>query len=238
MAGMVAFTPEMTALVVAPHPDDETLGCGGTIARMTAAGCAVYVVVAFCHDADSGELGHGGYVNPSDRCCEFREACAVLGVKDCEVLYQGGVHDVLTGNPARLVHDIERGANLSLAAVRPDVLLMPARGAFHQEHEALHRACFSAARMGVGGGRWCPPLVFGYLGPEDFWSTDTPELRVQVDISEHFPTKLDALKIYRRQLKGSPHPRSVDGIQAFDHAAGLRAGVAYAEEFSAYRITI
>lgn len=226
--------PVSSALVVAPHPDDETLGCGGMIARLAATGCDVYVIAAFCHDQNTGTLGHD--LDPANRHAEFLSACTSLGVADSDVLTSGGLREKPELGIADLVEAIETTSRCSLANIRPDMLIIPADGAFHYEHQMVHHAGFAAARIGAARLPETPRLVLGCLGPEDHWRTGAIDLPVIVDISDSYATKQQALKCYQKQLKGQGHPRSIEAIEILDRATGLRAGVEYAEAFAAYRI--
>lgn len=206
-----------SVLVIAPHPDDETLGAGGTIARLAAEDVAVHVHVLTC---------------PTEvRAKELAAACDNLGV----VSYTSSTFGDLTSSPRRLVEVIEHAGPLTIDAVLPELLLIPAATAHHQDHRAVHRAAFAAARP-RGPERASPRLVLGYRGPDDHWSMRPEPEPVFVDTTSTEQAKLGALSSYATQLRDDPHPRSLGRVQAADATAGSRIGVRSAERFVAYRM--
>ncbi|WP_125774306.1 PIG-L deacetylase family protein [Antribacter gilvus] len=75
-----------SALVVAPHPDDETFGCGGTVAALAASGVDVFVQVIAQHSINTG--GPDTVILPAERGEELSRACKKLGVADHHVMYE------------------------------------------------------------------------------------------------------------------------------------------------------
>lgn len=220
-------------LVVAPHPDDETLGAGGTIARLTTAGIEVNVLAVTCYTLQRW----GTETTPAQRRGEFDAACDVLGIAERTIAW---VDDDrarhLEGHLSELVRLIEAGPRLSLNALRPSALLIPAAGAAHQEHQAVHRAGFAAARPG-GAARHTPRIVLGFGGPEDHaWSKTTTHRPVLVDISGHAHLKDKALECYAGELREADHPRSPSRIRAIDAATAVALGCERAEAFVPYRM--
>ncbi|MEV7775933.1 PIG-L deacetylase family protein [Kitasatospora sp. NPDC086791] len=216
-------------LVVAPHPDDETLGAGGTIARLAEAGIEVHVLAVTCHS----QPGAGAEARRD----ELAQACEALGVHSHHIAWTGTAAARGPGaHQAALVHLIEAGEHLSIASLRPHALLIPADGSFHQDHRAVHDAGRAAARP-CGGARSCPPIVLGYAGPEDAaWGRGSQARTVAVDTSSTWPTKAKALGCYQSQMHPAPHPRSIEAIAARDTAEGSTFGFAKAETFTAYRM--
>lgn len=226
-----------SVLVIAPHPDDETLGCGGTIARLTSGGVAVYVLVITVRCSRRW----GGTSDPQLRRTELEAACGVLGVADHELAWpdESGSLDI-TICPRVLVDLIEHEARLSLANVRPSALLIPEASGFHQDHAAVHRAAYAAARrhrVPEAGGKPTPRIVAGYRGPEEAaWSVGLEPWPLYVNTSVFWPRKQDALRCYASQLRGNGHARSLRRIRAIDAGAGAALGWDYAETFAAYRM--
>ncbi|MEV0536764.1 PIG-L deacetylase family protein [Kitasatospora sp. NPDC050463] len=229
----LGLSPGDHVLAIPTHPDDETLGAGGTIARLTGEGVHVHVLaVACCQRRRWGAASTTG-----QRAGEFEAACDVLGVSGRRIAW-------LDTEQARNVHHhlpeliqlIEDGPELSLNALRPAALFIPAAGAVHQEHQLVHRAAYAAARPG-GTARHCPRLVLGFDGPEDrAWSSEAGPRAVLVDITASAAAKDRALECYASQLREASHPRNLERIRAFDAAAGAGIGAGRAEAFTAYRM--
>ena len=213
-----------SALAVATHPDDETLGAGGTLAKLAAAGIKTHVLAILCpRDTEA-------------RTAEVNAACDAVGVTGRAVAWAGPER---AGNPGahlrELVTLIDSGPDLSVQALRPAVLLIPSATSFHQHHQDVHRAGFAAARPG-GTARHAPRIVLGYAGPEDAWTTTTEHWTVYVDTTASWPAKQAALTCYGSQLRDDSHPRSLSRIRAIDTAAGAAVGAGTAERFVAYRM--
>lgn len=126
-------------MVVAPHPDDETLGCGGTIARKRAHGTDVMVVIA-----SDGRLSHrSSRIAPDElariRLEESRRACGILGVPGEKVVALGVVEGDLDGSPIeQMVRDL-------IDEFQPDELLIPAAIDAHRDHRLVNERVRSAA---------------------------------------------------------------------------------------------
>jgi LmbE family N-acetylglucosaminyl deacetylase len=118
-----------SVLVVAPHPDDEVLGCGGLIARLAAGGAAVRVLFL----TDGGELAE-------TRRREAKAAAEVLGLTGLEHL---GLPD---GELGHRLEETARGIERALVAQRPRLLLVPSP----LEVSADHRAAFAAVHRLLG----------------------------------------------------------------------------------------
>lgn len=229
---LLGLRPGQRLLTVAGHPDDETIGPGGTLHRAAQAGIIVDVLVVACCTHPM----FGGYSDPHLRCKEFNAACDLLSVTGRVIAWidedQGRNPN---GHLAELVGLIESGTAVSLNETQPDAMLIPAGSSFHQDHHATHRAAIAAARLG-GTTRHTPRIVLGYAGPEDIWSAADERRVVTIDTSASWPAKEQAIRAHASQLRDWPHPRSVEGIRTLDAAAGLSIGTNFAEQFVAYRI--
>jgi len=138
-----------SGLVCAPHPDDETLGCGGLIARKRDAGTAVRVLVA-----SNGARSHvtsSGLDLVAIRAREVAKACRVLGV-DTADLVQLGLPD---GELARFEDDLVDRIAEEIDERRPDDVFVTSTRDWHPDHQALGRA----ARRAVARTRWTPRLL-------------------------------------------------------------------------------
>jgi LmbE family N-acetylglucosaminyl deacetylase len=132
-------------LVIAPHPDDETLGCGALIARKRNDGQPVHVV--FVTDGAASHPDHPG-VPPAAiaaiRLQESRRALAVLGVDSCAIYYLNEPDSTLDRMPAaRREALVNRLASL-LNQVQPDEIFLPCGAEGSSEHEATFRFVIEA----------------------------------------------------------------------------------------------
>ncbi|RKN03367.1 PIG-L deacetylase family protein [Streptomyces radicis] len=230
---MLGLTSGDRVLVVAPHPDDETLGAGGTIARLTAGGVEVHVLAITCYPLPRWGAPH----DSARRRAEFEAACDVLGVAGRDIAWvddERARH--LEAHLPGLIRLLEGGHRLSLESLRPAALLMPTDGAVHHEHRLVHRACYAAVRP-AGAARHVPRIVLGFDGPEDLcWGARRPRGPVVVDITGHARVKDKALACYEGELRGEDHPRSPGRIRAIDTAMAAGVGAGRAEAFTPYRI--
>ncbi len=217
------------ALVVAAHPDDETLGMAGTIATMSDLGIQVEVLAVACASAPM----LGGISDSATRHSEFRDACEVLGVTGAIAW----TDDARAANPGAFPVELVALIEDALARTAPAALFIPA-GGHHQDHSAVHRAGLAAVRPGRRTGRPLPRIILGFDGPEDrIWLNAGLDRPVMVDITNAAPAKAKALLCYGSQLRQDPHPRSLEKIQALDKAAGAACDVHAAEMFALYRMT-
>jgi LmbE family N-acetylglucosaminyl deacetylase len=131
-----------TLMVLAPHPDDETLGCGAVIARARAAGDPVTVVVA----TDGRHSSRSTVLDP-ERLARLRRdeldlACARLGVAASDIHQLDFEDGSLSGRVPELADEL----SVMLALYRPDVILVPCVQDHHPDHQALHLALLRAMR--------------------------------------------------------------------------------------------
>ena len=228
------IAPGRRVLVVAPHPDDETLGCGGTIARLTRVGARVFVLAVVVGDMPRV----GGHSRVADRVDEFAKACELLGVERGDVCWRDPERHMRLDTVPQLdlVKLIEDEARVSLRAIRPEVVLMPAAGGTNQDHLAVHRAALVVMRPHVDDLKPTPPVVLGYSIPEErAWSTTPEPATISVDTSADLDTKLAALEAYRSQAQPAGHPRHLGHVETQDRMAGYDVGVQSAERFVPYR---
>ncbi|WAH98129.1 PIG-L deacetylase family protein [Arthrobacter sp. MMS18-M83] len=171
------FLSGQRVLVIAPHADDESYGCAGTIARIKSLGGEAYVLLGSPGGVDHyGPAGHGEMmhrVSAQTRLREFAAVMELLKVDDWEVMYTGeSMHLALDTVPRKdLVRLIERDARLAVENVQPTMLFIPSMS-YNQDHEALFRACMTAARPGLRSERHFIPFVLGYDNTSLFWAPE------------------------------------------------------------------
>jgi LmbE family N-acetylglucosaminyl deacetylase len=224
------------ALVVAPHADDEVLGAGGLIALLVERGWRVEVSFATVSGYESVQRGDRS--NEQVRLAEMEAAARVLGVAHTEVWPDGDAwHLKLDSVPnTRLIAFVEQ----AVQRLQPDLVVMPCRGHYHQDHRALAHACMAALRPAPPALR---PLVrtvlaYGHTGFAWGGRECSFEPTTFVDVTGVIEKKMCALRCYATQLCAPPHPRSIDGMTAFAATWGACAGVQYAEPFECLRFVI
>jgi len=217
----------MKILVIATHPDDEVLGCGGAMARHAAGGDTVHVLVV-----TRGAPG----VYPEKQVEQLRKELAaahsVLGVAAAHFLdFPAPRLDTVPS------HELADAIGGVFRAVRPDSVLLPHRGDLHADHRAVHNAALVAARPN-GELRISTLLSYETLS-ETEWGTPAPgEVFVPtvfMDIAKYLERKLEAMVCYHSQLREFPHPRSREAIEALARLRGSSAGCAAAEAFMLIR---
>jgi N-acetylglucosamine malate deacetylase 1 len=210
-------------LVVAPHPDDEVLGCGGVMARHAAAGDEVRVLVMTRGVADlySAEL-----IDSVRE--EMRQAHSILGVKGAQFLdFPAPRMDTVPQ------HTISDAIGRVLREFQPQTIYIPHHGDMHFEHGLTYQCCLVAARP---LDRNAPRRVLAYETlSETEWGPPQPaavfQPTVYVDIEKHLEQKLAAAACFRSQLKPMPHPRSLEAIQSLARFRGATAHLQAAEAF-------
>ncbi len=224
-------------LVVAAHPDDEVLGCGGTIARLTDLGQSVHVLLlADGENARMAANGSGvaaGAIAARNAAAE--QACRILGCASVETL---ALPDNRMDKLALL--DVVKEIEERIARHSPTTLLTHHGGDVNVDHQVAHQAVIVACRPVPGHSvkellffevpsstEWCPPGSRDGFVPNYF-----------VDVSATLDRKMAALDAYASELRDFPHPRSRRAIEALAHWRGATVGVAAAEAFILGRMIV
>lgn len=221
---------DRSVLVVAAHPDDEVLGCGGTIARHRKAGDRVTVLIM----ADGIRSREGaGPTALEERQRSARLANQTLGVEDLTLLsYPDNRMDSVA--LLDVVQDIER----VITRCQPGVVYTHHSGDVNIDHSRTHHAVIAACRPQPGHGvrtllffetpsstEWRPPSSLPPFAPN--WFTD---------ISATLALKLEAMAAYAAELRDFPHPRSPSAVEHLARWRGASVGLAAAEAFELGRL--
>lgn len=214
-------------LVIAPHPDDEVLGCGGTIKKLSSEGHNVYVLIA---TRGSIRLYNQGRVE--DVRNEALVAHKVLGVKQTIFLeYPAPELDTIP------LADISRSFAEKIYQFKIDVLYLPHRGDLHNDHRVVFKAGLVAARP---VGNYTVKEIYAYETLSETEWAEPYESEVFyptkfTDITAFFESKIEAMECFKSQLKAFPNPRSMKGLRALSEYRGVTIGVAKAESFVVIR---
>jgi N-acetylglucosamine malate deacetylase 1 len=221
------LTDLTTALVIAPHPDDEVLGCGGTMAALAAAGVSVHVLVVSADVPPLYSAEVAGIVE-----AEARTAHRLLGVGSTCFLDHPSVE--LARMPvAELNHGIEE----AVKDLRPELVLAPFPDR-HLDHKAVFEAAMVATRP-VGAGSSVRTLALYETVSETHWNVPGVEANFVpdwfVDVSDHLGTKLQSFGAYVSQVQDHPGPRSLRALESLASFRGSQVGLELAEAFCLVR---
>ena len=215
-------------LVLAAHPDDEVLGCGGTIAKLSDEGAIVHV--GFLGDGVLSRIGANAQqkLELIDRRVAAKKACKILGVKS--LTFSEFPDNRLDTIP---LLEIIRVVELLIEKHHPDMVFTHHSGDVNIDHRRLHEAVVTACRPQQGhpvktilcfevpsSTEWQLPGSAPAFTPNWF-----------VDISKTIDRKMAALEAYASELRDCPHPRSRRGVEHLAHWRGATIGVNAAEAF-------
>jgi len=235
-----AFLAKQRMLVIAPHPDDECFGCAGTMARIKRLGGEVYVMVCSVGDLKHYD-GTDEMVTAGTRTEELAQVMEFLKVDDWDVLYSDAdTHLRLDAIPRRdLVSRIERDSKLALDRLQPTLLALPV-SSYNQDHQAVFRAAFTAARPGVPSLKPFQRIVIGYDNTSLFWSLEREKFHPNfyVDITDFLDMKLEALQMHRSQMRDRVHHSSVENVEYTARVRGREISVEAAEAYMVFRLAL
>lgn len=219
---------DVVAVIVA-HPDDEVLGCGGTIARFVEEGRAVHVLIM-----SDGVTSRWSAEKPDGqseldaRNQAAREANNILGVDSLHILdFPDNRMDGL--EQLDVVKRVEEFVN----RVRPGLVLSHHFGDVNIDHRVVHDAVVAACRPQPG---FCvKELMFFEVPSSTEWRPGNSGLpfwpNIFIDITTTLKKKMEALRAYAEELRDFPHPRSIVAIESLARWRGATAGVEAAEAF-------
>lgn len=226
---------DMRLLILSPHPDDETLGCGGLIRRIKKAGGEVYVSIMTYGDEEQ----YGGFSEKGTRLSELESVMSFLEVDDFEVLLAGEkYHLMLDQVPEKLLLDkIEKESRLNLNQLQPNAVALPLGSSYNVDHQATYKAGFTALRPRPHHLKAYCPLVLIY---DDLchWSHEKFQGNFFVNIENEIDEKIKALSIYASQMREDPHERSLDNIRNYHSVLGRSQGIKFAEQYYIHRFYI
>jgi N-acetylglucosamine malate deacetylase 1 len=199
-------------LVIAPHPDDEVLGAGGTIARLVEEGVRVEVAIATRGFPPAFSEALVEQVRS-----EAKLAHAHLGVSKTHWLDLPAAQLTETATA-----EINRALHTLVSDVNPHTLLIPFIGDIHVDHQRIFMSALVASRPHQSQ---FPKRILAYETlSETNWNAPylTPAFvpQVYVEIDRFLARKIAAFKMFTSQQKTSPHERSPEGIETLARYRG------------------
>lgn len=218
-------------LVIAPHADDEVLGCGATISKLSKAGCNVYVLISTNASVGAPEL-FGSDIIRQVR-AEALEAHKLLGVKETAFLELPA--------PALDQYPGYKIANEILTVIRKfnaDAVFIPHRGDCHKDHRIIHECAMVACRPLANSS---VKSVYAYetLSETEWGDAVSSDAFVPTKYvsftEEEFAEKLKAMSCFKSQLYDFPASRSLEAIEALAKYRGATISKVRAESFEVLR---
>ncbi|MBP2021813.1 LmbE family N-acetylglucosaminyl deacetylase [Clostridium punense] len=212
----------MNILFVSPHPDDETLGCGGTILKYKEEGHKIYWL---------------NFTNVKQQYGFSREKVEKKNSEINEVsrLYNFDKFYNLELEPTNLgryekSYLIKEVSNI-INQVQPNIIFLPFRNDVHSDHKAVFDIVFACTKS------FRYPFVKKVYAMEIISETDFANSangfipNYFIDISRYLDKKIEIMKVYESELGNPPFPRSIENIKAIATFRGATAGVNFAEAF-------
>ena len=210
-------------IVVSPHPDDETLGAGGSIDKFITQGNEVMILTVSGHlpplySREDYEV----------TLKEAYEAYKILGVKESVFLE---IPATMIGEEP--VHVLNSKLTSILKEFRPNIVLCPFPDR-HIDHRLIFESCMVATRP-VGFGKEIEMVAAYETLSETHWNAPYIEANftqnLVVDISLNLETKIEALRCFKSQISEKEGPRSLEAVKSLAKFRGSQAGFESGEAF-------
>lgn len=206
-------------LVIAPHPDDETLGCGGTLLKHQNNGDEIHWLI--CTEMDKGHP----YFEIREQ--ELINVASTYHFTSVHNLKLKTTH-VDEYSMSELIHSI---SNI-IHKIQPNILYLPFHGDVHSDHRKIFEAAYSCTKS------FRYPFIekiymMEILSETEFSPTSSPVFtpNVFVDITLYMDKKIEIMEIFESEIHPHPFPRSIENIKALATLRGATAGCHYAESF-------
>ncbi len=217
-------------LIVAAHPDDEVLGCFGTVSKLIKEGNEAYTLILgegkTSRVSDRNEIKNEEFKNLENEALKANQS---IGIKE---LFREKFPDNRFDSVPLLdiVKSVERVKN----KLKPDIIFTHFYNDLNIDHQITYKAVLTATRPMpnesvkeiysfeiLSSTEWNFPTLFS---PDVF-----------IDISQTLEHKINAMKFYNSELCNFPHPRSIEGIELIAKIQGLKVGLKNAEAFKLVR---
>ena len=219
----------MKCLVVAAHPDDEILGCGGTLARWSDEGHEIHILLM-----SEGVTSRDDNRDVIKRKKELEsikkasvKASKKIGAASIEFLdFPDNRMDTID------LLDVVKSIEKKINKLKPSTVLTHHFGDLNIDHSIIHKAVITACRPE----KICPvkKILSFEVNSSTEWNSDGNQdfkPNFFVDISNFIDCKLAAFKFYESEIKEGPHPRSIEGIKTLAKFRGQTVGFEFAESF-------
>jgi len=212
----------MNILIASPHPDDETLGAGGTLLRFKEEGNCLYWL-----NFTNMKMEYGFSENDiKTRLKEIEDVKKAYGFKELFnlELEPGGLDKY---SKSELIATISGIFN----KIKPSLIILPFRSDIHSDHTIVFDSCYSCTKS------FRYPFIKKVVSMEIISETDFANPQhgfipnLFIDISKYINKKIEIMQLYKSEIGVHPFPRSDDSIWSLAQYRGATAGVKAAEAF-------
>ncbi|WKY45542.1 PIG-L family deacetylase [Eubacteriaceae bacterium ES2] len=207
-------------LLVAPHPDDETLGAGGYILKQKKDGNKVFVL-NMTHMSEDYGYSLEKIIKRNNEIKEMIESYSLDGYYNLE-LKPAGLDTYPASELVKKISEI-------IENIKPSIIILPYQFDVHSDHRITFELCYSCTKKFRYP--YIKKIFMMEILSETEYATRLFEPNYFVDISDYIERKIEILKIFESEVKMHPFPRSEEAIKALSLLRGSMAGVKNAEAF-------
>lgn len=218
---MLELEKKSNILVLAAHPDDETLGCGATISRLSSEGHNIHLMT-FTDGVDSRD--EKGTQNRNNK---LKSISSILGINSFNHAdFPDNQLDVIP--LLKICKYIEHNTPFI-----PDVIFTHHYGCLNIDHVLIYKATLTAFRPQFGHKQ----RILSYFVPSstDYNFKNNFNGNVYYDVENFVSNKIKALELYDEEMRPYPHTRSYENIKNLMKVWGSEVGINYAEKFELIR---
>ncbi len=211
----------MRIMVISPHPDDETLGAGGSILKLRDLGNEIH----WLNITDAKIEGYSADFiekrkNQIERVREYFSFNGFVNLK----FPPADLNDSIKG-------DLINSMGKEFERVKPDCIILPDYNDAHSDHKYVFEAAYACSKV-FRHSYIKRILTMEIISETNFGMPyDKFKPNLYIDITNYFADKAEALRIYDTELGDLPFPRSIEAVKAQAVMRGTEAGVFYAEAF-------
>ena len=224
----------MKSLIIAAHPDDEVLGCGGSMAKWSNNGHEVHVLImaegATSRDSNRNRENRKDDLSELEK--SAKEASKVLGIKSIELMdYPDNRMDSVD------LLDVVKIIESYIEKIKPDVVVTHHSGDLNIDHQIVNKAVMTACRPQPEN-TVKRILSFEVPSSTEWQSTTINNSFIPnwfEDISDTLNLKLKALEAYKSEMREWPHARSIKAVEHLAKWRGATVGCEAAEAFMLIR---
>ena len=209
----------MKILVIAPHPDDEVLGMGGTIKKLSPKNDITLLIMT---DGASAQYSDKKMIKVRKESC--KKSSKILGISEIKFL---NFKDMKLDSVPQL--EINQEIEKIIKKIQPKIVFTSPKNDLNRDHGVTFNSTLVATRPSSSGVK----KVFSYELPGYTKKPFSPNH--YEDITKQFVHKIKAFKMYKSEIMKFPHPRSIESIENLAVYRGIQAGIAKAESFELIR---